>query len=261
MSGHDAVLAQLRDAVGSRHVLTGDKATRRFRRGYRFGDGPVLAVVRPGTLLELWRVLQAAVQGGAAIILQAANTGLTGGSTPDGNDYGRPIVLVSTLRLTGIQLLNEGRQVLCLPGATLDRLEQTLAPLGREPHSVIGSSCIGASVLGGICNNSGGALVRRGPAYTELALYAQVDADGQLQLVNHLGIALGDTPEQILQRPRGLRSPLCRGSAQGRCRYSRTFQRRSQSPLRSGRFGRQAGGVRGAPGYLREGGRRGLLHR
>lgn len=200
MSGHDAVLAQLRDAVGNRHVLTGDKATRRFRRGYRFGDGPVLAVVRPGTLLELWRVLQAAVQGGAAIILQAANTGLTGGSTPDGNDYGRPIVLVSTLRLTGIQLLNEGRQVLCLPGATLDRLEQTLAPLGREPHSVIGSSCIGASVLGGICNNSGGALVRRGPAYTELALYAQVDAQGQLQLVNHLGIALGDTPEQILQR-------------------------------------------------------------
>ena len=56
MSGHDALLAQLRDAVGSRHV-TGDKATRRFRRGYRFGDGPVLAVVRPGTLLELWRVL------------------------------------------------------------------------------------------------------------------------------------------------------------------------------------------------------------
>ncbi|MBB1235967.1 D-lactate dehydrogenase, partial [Klebsiella pneumoniae] len=92
---------------------------------------------------------QAAVQGGAAIILQAANTGLTGGSTPDGDDYGRPIVLVSTLRLTGIQLLNEGRQVLCLPGATLDRLEQPLAPLGREPHSVIGSSCIGASVLGG----------------------------------------------------------------------------------------------------------------
>lgn len=200
MSRDAPMLAQLRSAVGHRHVLTGDRATRRFRRGYRFGDGPVLAVVRPGTLLELWRVLQAAVQGGAAIILQAANTGLTGGSTPDGSDYGRPIVLVSTLRLTGIQLLNEGRQVLCLPGATLDRLEQTLAPLGREPHSVIGSSCIGASVLGGICNNSGGALVRRGPAYTELALYAQVDAHGRLQLVNHLGIALGDTPEQILQR-------------------------------------------------------------
>ncbi|MNV10068.1 D-lactate dehydrogenase [compost metagenome] len=65
---------------------------------------------------------------------------------------------------------------------------------------MIGSSCIGASVLGGVCNNSGGSLVRRGPAYTEMALFAQVDAHGQLQLVNHLGIALGDTPEQILER-------------------------------------------------------------
>ena len=194
------LLHQLRDAVGRRHVLIGDKATRRYRKGYRFGEGPVLAVVRPGTLLELWRVLQAAVQGGVAIILQAANTGLTGGSTPDGDDYERPVVLVSTRRLLGIQLLDGGRQVVCLPGATLDRLEQRLAPLGREPHSVIGSSCIGASVLGGVCNNSGGALVRRGPAYTELALFAQVDVQGGLQLVNHLGIALGDTPEEMLQR-------------------------------------------------------------
>ena len=200
MSVHDTLLAQLRAAVGNAHVLTGDKATRRFRKGYRFGDGPVLAVVRPGTLLEMWRALQAAVQGGAAVILQAANTGLTGGSTPDGDDYGRPIVLISTLRLTGVHLLDGGRQVLCLPGATLDRLEQALAPLGREPHSVIGSSCIGASVLGGVCNNSGGALVRRGPAYTEMALFAQVSAAGELQLVNHLGIALGDTPEEILRR-------------------------------------------------------------
>ena len=99
-----------------------------------------------------------------------------------------------------MQLINQGEQVVCLPGATLDRLERELAPLGREPHSVIGSSCIGASVLGGVCNNSGGALVRRGPAYTELALYAQVQADGTLTLVNHLGIELGDSPEEILTR-------------------------------------------------------------
>lgn len=79
-------------------------------------------------------------------------------------------------------------------------LEQQLAPHQREPHSVIGSSCIGASVLGGVCNNSGGALVRRGPAYTELALYAQVDALGELQLINHLGVNLGNSPEEILTK-------------------------------------------------------------
>lgn len=198
--GTAGLLARLRDIVGAAHVLSGDRPTRRFRTGYRFGDGPVLAVVRPGTLVEQWRVLQAIVAAQAIVIMQAANTGLTGGSTPDGSDYDRPVVIINTLRLTGIQLLNAGHQVVCLPGATLDRLEQLLAPLDREPHSVIGSSCIGASVLGGVCNNSGGALVRRGPAYTEMALFAQVDAQGRLQLVNHLGIALGDDPEQILDR-------------------------------------------------------------
>jgi len=194
------LLRQLRGVVGRRHVLVGARATRRFRSGYRFGEGPVLAVVRPGTLLELWRVLQAVVAADRIVLVQAANTGLTGGSTPDGDGYDRQIVLISTLRLRGVQLLHEGRQVLCLPGATLDALERRLQPLRREPHSVIGSSCIGASVLGGVCNNSGGALVRRGPAYTQLALFAQLGADGQLRLVNHLGIALGDTPEQILTR-------------------------------------------------------------
>lgn len=196
----DALLSQMRQIVGSNHVLTDEQATRRFRKGHRTGEGNVLAVVRPGSLLEQWRILQAAVAADRIVIMQAANTGLTGGSTPDGADYDREIVLISTLRITGVQLINDGEQVVCLPGATLDRLEQALAPLNREPHSVIGSSCIGASVLGGICNNSGGALVRRGPAYTELALYAQVKDDGSLQLVNHLGIDLGDSPEEILTR-------------------------------------------------------------
>ncbi|GIZ12297.1 D-lactate dehydrogenase [Pseudomonas sp. NCCP-436] len=196
----EALLGQLREIVGGAHVLTDEQSTRRFRKGHRTGEGSVLAVVRPGSLLEQWRVLQAAVASDRIVIMQAANTGLTGGSTPDGDDYDREIILVNTLRITGVQLINNGEQVVCLPGATLDRLEQALAPLGREPHSVIGSSCIGASVLGGICNNSGGALVRRGPAYTELALYAQVKADGSLELVNHLGIDLGSSPEEILTR-------------------------------------------------------------
>ena len=85
-----------------------------------------------------------------------------------------------------------------MAGSTLFGLEEKLLPYGREPHSVIGSSCIGASIVGGVCNNSGGSLVQRGPAYTELALYAQLNAQGELVLINHLGIELGDTPEQIL---------------------------------------------------------------
>lgn len=192
------LLDELREIVGPRHILTDAEKTRAFATGYRFGGGPVVAVVRPGSLIEQWRILQACVRADVVIILQAANTGLTGGSTPNG-EYDRDVVIVSTTRITGCHLLDEGRQVLCLPGTTLFELERRLAPLSREPHSVIGSSCIGASVIGGVCNNSGGSLVRRGPVYTEYALYARVEADGTVRLCNRLGIDLGDDPETILR--------------------------------------------------------------
>ncbi|MFO1164458.1 MAG: D-lactate dehydrogenase [Paracoccus sp. (in: a-proteobacteria)] len=200
MSPRSELLTQLSGIVGGVNVLTAPRATRRYTRGIRFGSGPVAAVVRPGSLVEMWRVLNAATASGRAVILQAANTGLTGGSTPWGDDYDREIVLISVMRLRGIHKLGQGEQVVCLPGATLDALEKTLRPLGREPHSVIGSSCIGASVLGGVCNNSGGALIRRGPAYTELALFAEVREDGRVALVNNLGLDLGEDPETILTR-------------------------------------------------------------
>lgn len=164
------------------------------------GGGGAAAVVRPGSLVELWRVVEACARHRAIVIMQAANTGLTGGSTPDGDDYDAPVVVVSTRRIDAIRTLDGGRQVVCLPGSTLHRLQAILKPLGREPHSVLGSSCIGASVVGGVCNGSGGALVRRGPAFTRLALFARLDADGVLQLVNHLGIELGDDPEEMLGR-------------------------------------------------------------
>ncbi len=193
-----SLIASMRDVVGQAYLLT-DKAKKQpYTKGFRFGAGEALAVVRPGTLVEIWRVLKLCVEADVAVIMQAANTGLTGGSTPDGKDYDRPLVIISTMRIDEIQLVDNGKQIVGLAGSTLFGLEETLAPYGREPHSVIGSSCIGASIVGGICNNSGGALVKRGPAYTELALFAQIDANGKLSLVNNLGINLGSEPEEIL---------------------------------------------------------------
>lgn len=190
----------LENAVGPRHVLTDPKSTRFYRTGFRTDAGDALAVVRPGSLVEMWRALEACARFQVPMIVQAANTGLTGGSTPAPGGYDRPIVIVSTLRIAAITPINDGRQAICLPGATLHALESALKPLGREPHSVIGSSCFGASIVGGVCNNSGGSLVRRGVAYTDYALYARSTADGGIELVNHLGIELGNDPVEILHQ-------------------------------------------------------------
>lgn len=193
------LVALLRTIVGKAHVITNPRSMERFCKGYRSGEGAALAVVRPGTLLEQWKLLKACVAADKIVIMQAANTGLTEGSTPNGH-YDRDTVVVSTTRMDDIHLLRDGEQIVSFPGATLFALEKLLAPLKRQPHSVIGSSCIGASIVGGVCNNSGGSLVERGPAYTELSLYAQITADGRLALVNNLGIDLGDDPETILHR-------------------------------------------------------------
>lgn len=199
MRSRTLLLDRLRAIVGSRYVLTEARSGGRFTRGYRYGEGPALAVVRPGSLLEQWRVFQAVVEAGCIVIMQAANTGLNGGSTPYGT-YDRDVVVINTLRISRVDVLRGGEQVLCLAGSTLHQLEQKLAPLGREPHSIIGSTTMGASVVGGVCNNSGGALLRRGPAFTQLALFGRVNEQGRAVLVNHLGIELGENAEEILGR-------------------------------------------------------------
>ena len=186
--------------MGRKHVLTSARATAPFTTGDRFGAGEVLAVLRPGSLVDMWRALQVCVDHDLIVITQAANTGLTGGSGPGDQDYDRDIVILSTLRIDGIHLINDAREAISLAGATLFSLEEKLAAHGREPHSVIGSSSIGATVVGGIANNSGGSQMRKGPAYTEQAIFARVDEDGRIHLVNHLGIDLGTDPTHILDR-------------------------------------------------------------
>ncbi len=194
----DQVLDKLTDVLGASNVQADPKKNEHYRMGWRSGGGSALAVVFPQTLLEIWRSLEICVQGNCIIIMQAAKTGLTEGSTPSGNDYDRPVVVINTLAINQLYLVNNNEQVIGLPGTTLHHLQSQLNAVNRAPHSVIGSSTLGASIIGGVSNNSGGALVKRGPAYTELALFAQINKHGQLVLVNHLDIELGDSPEEIL---------------------------------------------------------------
>lgn len=198
---NDQLIGRLEALVGKRQLLTKRGKTAYYRSGFRSGKGSAVAVVFPTTLLQQWQVLELCVEARCAIIMQAAKTGLTEGSCPSGDDYGRPVVIINTTRLKGIHLLAGGKQVLALPGATLHELENLLRPIGRAPHSVIGSTTIGATIIGGIANNAGGALCKRGSSYTELSLFARVDERGDLQLVNHLGIrGLGDRPEEIFRK-------------------------------------------------------------
>jgi len=196
---YNVVLNLLKSVCGSNYVITRNWRKHSYINGWRFGKGDALAVVKPANLIEIWNTLQVCVKNNFIVIMQAANTGLTGGSTPDKKNYDRPIIIINTIRIKDIHILKSGHQIIALGGSSLFDLENIIKPYGREPHSVIGSTSIGATVIGGICNNSGGSLVQRGPAFTELALYARVNEKYELELMNELDINLGSSPEEILE--------------------------------------------------------------
>jgi len=195
---NENVIDKIKKIIGDKNVLTSEWNKLPYSKGWRYGAGNALAVLKPVKLSDIWKILQICVEEDIIVIMQAANTGLTGGSTPFGNNYDRPILVLNTMRINSIHIINNGNQIVGLTGSTLYDLEKKLIPFGREPHSIIGSTSIGASIIGGICNNAGGSLVQRGPSYTEMALYARINKNGKLELVNELDINLGSNPEEIL---------------------------------------------------------------
>ena len=191
MKDKSKLIFELKNIVGDNNIITSEWEKEPFSKGWRYGDGNALAVVKPGKLIEIWKILKICLENELIILMQAANTGLTGGSTPDGNDYDRQIIIINTTRINDIHIINNGKQIIGLAGSTLYDLEKELEKYDRDPHSVIGSTSIGASIVGGVCNNSGGSLVQRGPAFTQLALYAQVNKNGELELINAAELVLG----------------------------------------------------------------------
>ena len=143
---HEYIKENFVKILGEINVLDKDFETRRFCTGWRTGYGKVSFVLLPKNLIEMWKSIEIAVKNDMILIFQAANTGLTGGSTPNG-EYDRNVVLINTSKLKKIHYLENKKQVICLPGATLHELEKLLNPFSRQPHSVLGSSCIGASVI------------------------------------------------------------------------------------------------------------------
>ena len=126
MDKNSILLFDLEKTVGRKYLITDSWKKQKYSKGWRYGSGNAFAVVQPATLIEIWRILKICVKADTIVIMQAANTGLTGGSTPYDNDYDRPIVIVNTMRINGIHIINGGKQILGLAGSTLYDLEKKL---------------------------------------------------------------------------------------------------------------------------------------
>ena len=192
--GSEDLVNQLRRIVGKDHVYTEtDSGQSIYLKGARLGAGKALAVVRPGSLQEAVDALQAVSDAGAVLIPQGANTGLTGGSVPQGRDKygGRQCVVLNMRRINSIHTLDEDRtRYLCLAGAGIHTLSNIAKEQGRESHSILGSTFLNPTVAAGVAFGSGGTQMRKGPVFTERALWCSIDEEGMVELHDTTGLGL-----------------------------------------------------------------------
>jgi len=161
--------------VGPGGLVGPEEATDRYERGYRYGKGRALAIVRPGTTAEVADIVRYCFRNDVRLISQGANTGLVAASTPDA--AGDQLV-VSLERLRGVEAIDaNNRSALALAGTRLSELNRETArhdlslpiDLGADP-----------SVGGMIATNTGGSrLLRYGDVQRNLLGLEAVLADAE----------------------------------------------------------------------------------
>jgi FAD/FMN-containing dehydrogenase len=172
------LLERLRAAVGSTHVLTeGDLSA--FERDWRRRwHGKALAVVRPGSAVEVAAVVRLCADAHVAIVPQGGNTGLVGGGVPDATGTQ---VLLSLQRMNRVRLLDEANlTVTAEAGCVLQTVQEAAAARGLLfPLSLAAE---GSCTLGGnLATNAGGTAVLRWGNARDLCLGLEVvNAQGQI---------------------------------------------------------------------------------
>jgi FAD/FMN-containing dehydrogenase len=171
MTEHATLLDALRQIVGPANVLTeGDLSA--FELDWRKRErGKALAVVRPGSTLEVAAVIKACAAAGISVVPQGGNTGMVVGSTPDAS--GTQVVL-SLLRMNQVRALDGANLTITVDaGCVLQTIQETCEKAGfLFPLSLAseGSCTIG----GNLGTNAGGTQVVRYGNTRELCLGLEV---------------------------------------------------------------------------------------
>lgn len=170
------VAIALGEMLGPDAVVSEPTELARYEKGWRYGSGTALLVVRPRDTGEVARTLAFASQHGIRVLAQGANTGLVGASTPD--DSGEMLVL-STERLSRpLEVDPLDRTVVAGGGVLMSQLDAAL-----EPHGLMFPIDLGAdpSVGGMVVTNTGGTrLLRYGDVRQNLLGLEVVLADGTI---------------------------------------------------------------------------------
>ncbi|MCD0504770.1 FAD-binding oxidoreductase [Bordetella petrii] len=165
-------LASLQAVMGAGHVLTRDVDMAAYVNDWRGNyPGSALAVLRPASTEHVSRAVALCAAAGVAVVPQGGNTGLVGGSTPDGS--GREIVL-SLGRMNAVRRVDALDNSMTLEaGCTVQAAQQAAAAQGRLFPLSLASE--GSATVGGVVStNAGGEQVLRYGNTRDLTLGLEV---------------------------------------------------------------------------------------
>lgn len=139
-----------------------------WRNAYR---GNAALVVRPASTEEVAAIVRICSEAGVALVPQGGNTGLCGGSIPDGS--GSQVVL-SLTRMTRIRQVDPANETITVEaGVILQRLQEAAAEAGRLFPLSLGAE--GSCTIGGnLATNAGGTAVLRYGNMRDLTLGLEV---------------------------------------------------------------------------------------
>src|SRR5687767_6168267 len=125
---NDDAIRELVEMLGEGAVITEAHERERYEKGWRYGSGTALAVVRPAGTEDVARVLAFAAANAIRVVPQGANTGLVGASTPDAS--GSMLVLSLERMSRTLEIDPVDRTVTAGGGVLLSQLEAALAEKG-----------------------------------------------------------------------------------------------------------------------------------
>jgi FAD/FMN-containing dehydrogenase len=169
------LLDKLRQIVGTANVLTHDDPAadlgaweQDWRKRAR---GTALAVVRPGSTMQVADVVKACAAAGTTLVPQGGNTGLVVGSIPDGS--GTQVVL-SLQRMAAVRNVDPGNSTITVEaGCVLQNLQAAAEQAGFLFPLSLGAE--GSCTIGGnLATNAGGTQVVRYGNARELCLGVEV---------------------------------------------------------------------------------------
>jgi FAD/FMN-containing dehydrogenase len=172
-------LTRCRDIAGPGHVLTSDAAMAPFLTDWRGRfTGRALAVLRPGSALEVAAIVKACMQWRVPIVPQGGKTGLVLGSVPD--TTGRAVVL-SLARLNSVREIDAGNRTITVDaGCILQHIQQAAA--AQNCLFPLSLAAEGSCTIGGnLSTNAGGTAVLRYGNTRDLCLGLEVvTAQGEI---------------------------------------------------------------------------------